>query len=105
MSLTREVAALIDEIGSGTADDLLPHFDGRTRAQVRAALKAAWAAGLIDSDGRQRNPNRPHRATGRPRGSLPTTYRRIKKEPAHQRIASVWDLAKTARPMNQPISA
>lgn len=99
MSMAAEAAALVQERGAATVDDILPDMKGYTRVQVLRALKDARYAGLIDSDGWQpptsggtRLANRPHRATGQPRGSKPTTYRAIKKT-ARPRVSSVWDLA------------
>jgi hypothetical protein len=93
MSATRTAAALIIARGQGTADDILPHMPGHTRAQVRSALKAAADQGLIDSDGRQRQEGRPHRATGKPRGARATVYRKKAPQQQYSQVASVWHYA------------
>lgn len=88
MSLTQSVAGLIVKRGSGTVDDILPDLCC-TRSQALRALKAAKATGLIDSDG----------WTGpRHGGSLPATYRAIKKKT--RPAASVWEFAQVAAVSN-----
>jgi hypothetical protein len=91
VSLTKKAAALVNQMESATVDNVLPHLPGYTRTQVRRALKAALDQGLIDSDDRLRQESRPHRATGKPRGAMPTTYRAIKKQ--YRPVASVWHFA------------
>lgn len=83
MSITREAAAIIDDLGAGTVDNVLPRMPGYTRTQVFRALKTAAYMGLIDTDG----------WTGpKHGGSTPTTYRRKKAHP-RPRVSTVFDLA------------
>ena len=95
MSATQIAADLIIERGFGTVDDILPSMPGYTRDQVFRALQAAAARGLIECDGRRLPEGGPkkksHRATGRPRGSKPATYRA--KRTARRPVRSVFELA------------
>jgi hypothetical protein len=75
MSLTRRVADLIAELGEGTADDLVPHLPGYTRAQVQGALQNAAGRRLVVCDGRMQkggkaSPYRPGPALGGPLGCI-----------------------------------
>lgn len=80
MSLTREVAELIQARGFGTVDDILPDLNC-TRDQALRALKAALDRGLIDSDG----------WTGPSYGgSKPSTYRA--KRTTVRPVSSVFEL-------------
>lgn len=88
MSATKAVAALIEELGSGTVDDILADMPGHTRQQVISALQRAAWAGLITCDGP---------AARVRRGSKPGTYRA--KPPAvtpTRAVRSVFELAQHA---------
>lgn len=75
---------MINQLGSGTVDDLLPLLP-YTRAQLFRALKYGLESRLIESDG-----HRP--PTGPGTGSQPTTYRARRKTYARP-AASVWQFA------------
>ena len=91
MSLVRQAVDLVKARGSATVDALMPHFPGHTREQVRRALKAAADMGLINAQ-RPESKQRPHRATGRPKGAKPTVYKPV-VERTYRRVASVFELA------------
>ena len=86
MSLAKTAAALIEEIGTGTVEDILPDMEDCTRAQVIKALQNARLEKLIECEG----PG-PRMSSGR--GSKPATYRAIRKTYVRPTVASVWDLA------------
>jgi hypothetical protein len=50
------VTDIIRELGSGTADDVLPECEGFTRDQVMQALQNAKHNGYLASEGRQPKP-------------------------------------------------
>jgi hypothetical protein len=80
MSLRQQVATLIDEIGPGTVDDIMPEIKGYTRAQVVKALHNAAQIGLISCDGRGKIlRNQTNQAW---QGSRPGPYRSGRKAPA-----------------------
>jgi predicted enzyme involved in methoxymalonyl-ACP biosynthesis len=87
MSAIQTVTALIEEIGAGTVDDILADMEGYTRRQVIKALDNAAYAGLITCDGYAGARKGPGA-----RGSLPATYRAIKKTQSRP-AASVWHFA------------
>lgn len=84
MTATEEVVRLIERRGSATVDDILPDMEGYTRDQVWAALRWATYTRKIACDGGSRKVG-----GSRKGGSLPATYRAVKKPI----VASVWDLA------------
>jgi hypothetical protein len=84
MNITKEAVAMINRLGSGTVDDLLPLMP-YTRAQLFRALKHAADSGQLDTDG-WRAP------TGPSTGSPPATYRALRKTYVRP-AASVWQFA------------
>ena len=94
MSAIQTVTALIEELGCGTVDDLMPEMEGYTRTQVIAALQNAANAGLITCDG-YAGARKGHGA----RGALPSTYRAIVKQARARPAASVWHFAEQCRPL------
>lgn len=88
MSITKQAVAVINRLGHGTVDDVLRQMPGYTRDQLRRALKHAAYIGLISTDGWCPQP----RGSSARRGSLPATYRAIKKTQSRP-AASVWQFA------------
>lgn len=87
MSAIQLVTALIEELGCGTVEDLMPEMDGYTRQQVIKALGNAAYAGLIRCDGYAGSRRGPGAS-----GARPSTYRAIVKTHARP-VASVWQFA------------
>jgi predicted transcriptional regulator len=97
MSITQEAADALNDIGSGTVEDVMRELECYTRDQVRRALNNAATTGLIKSDGRYAQPGRrEHRATGKDRGARPTIYRAIVTQQTSRPVSSVFQLAQLA---------
>ena len=88
MSATRQAAALIEELGAGTVDDILPDMGGLTRKQVLRALCNAATLDLIECDGKKQRAG--------VHGGVPCTYRAKKAPVQRPRAASVWQYAQQA---------
>lgn len=113
MSLIQRVAAIIEDLGEGNADDVCREIGWEvSRVRVIQALQNARYTGLLESDG-AKSPVKGSKA------ARLTTYRKAKpkdyplpacsvwdyaqafaQEP--RRIASVWDLGAQACPSTPP---
>jgi hypothetical protein len=83
VSLINQVTAVIEEIGAGTADDVLEELGedcGYTRAQILAALKNAKNTKRLVNDG----------AHG---GAKMVVYRPAPRPPGPRPPCSVWEYA------------
>jgi hypothetical protein len=83
MSLIDQVTAVIEEIGAGTADDVLEELGedcGHTRAQILVALKNAKNTRRLVNDG----------AHG---GATLVVYRPAPRPPGPRPPCSVWEYA------------
>lgn len=87
MSQYARAAAVIEERGHGTVDDILPELEGMTRKQAIRALINAARHGLLTCDGRTF-------AIGR-RGTVPAIYRPAVKTYGRP-VSSVWELGARA---------
>lgn len=92
MSAIQIVTALIEELGSGTVDDLMPEMEGYTRRQIIKALGNAAYEGHISCDGYAGSRKGPGGV-----GAKPATYRAIRKQTSARPAASVWQFAEQCR--------